>query len=266
MSSNHKTITAEDELTIVKLLAGDHSIGFVATATRNSEAAVRAAGEEHGYPDSARLRQAAQRLAAAIDEDERATAITPAPARVGAVPEQPAKEVERPRTSSKPATRKVNPKAPAPAATPAPVPAPSDLPELAELADLERLLAQADLSDQARTRSLAKRVRELVDELRARVEHEAAERRQREETEKAAADALAEVERLREALEQAQERARQLTKRGPSKPAKPAGRDYDPKVVRAWAIDTGYPCSLHGKVPQHVVEAWRKAVNARAAA
>jgi hypothetical protein len=35
------------------------------------------------------------------------------------------------------------------------------------------------------------------------------------------------------------------------------GRDYDPKVVRAWAIDRGIPIPERGRIPESILEQYR---------
>jgi hypothetical protein len=41
--------------------------------------------------------------------------------------------------------------------------------------------------------------------------------------------------------------------------AEPAGRDYDPSVVRAWAKGQGLEVSQRGRVSRELVEQWRQA-------
>jgi hypothetical protein len=46
------------------------------------------------------------------------------------------------------------------------------------------------------------------------------------------------------------------------RPAK-AQRDFDSKVVRAWALEHGYDVAPIGRVPQDIVDAWRQANTSR---
>jgi Lsr2 len=36
-----------------------------------------------------------------------------------------------------------------------------------------------------------------------------------------------------------------------------AGRDYDPKVVRAWAIEQGIPVPERGRIPESILDQYR---------
>lgn len=110
-----------------------------------------------------------------------------------------------------------------------------------------RLLANGEASTRARTRSKAKRARDLLHDLRVILNAEAQEDEQRTQ-------AAAEVERLTRELAEAKARLR-----GGS----PTTLDVDASVtaadLRRWAADNGVECPAMGRVPQQVRAAYEAA-------
>lgn len=85
------TVTATDRLTIVKLLAGGRDIPFVAAATGHETDTVANIASSHGYPDTHKLKWAADTIALKIDADARAAI----PAATTAGPTAPAMQPAR---------------------------------------------------------------------------------------------------------------------------------------------------------------------------
>lgn len=269
--------TLVDELTVVKLLAADHSLSFTATATQLTDADVHEIGKRYGYPDNARLSWAVDELQRQIDAGEVAAipAGTEQPPVGATVPTQPAK----PRIAA------------APTPTPTPEPEVEPEPEPVKPTPIRRaasaakdslsatvaapragrpfdataaLLLQAKESDSARLRRLGEKVEGQLVELRDLV-HDWDLQRQAREYEKAErAKAKAEVERLERELAEAKARARGVAKPPAKRASRKPKRDDDPQVIRAWAADNGVPCPAHGRVPRVVVAAWREATRERA--
>jgi hypothetical protein len=107
---------------------------------------------------------------------------------------------------------------------------------------LEALLRRAEASEHAATRNAGQKVRTVVEDLRQRINAEAAETRVRTE--------IAELEKQ---LAAKQEKLRELR---PSKTTarRPASDGPTPKEVRVWAAEQGIECSPNGRVPQAIVD------------
>lgn len=131
-------------------------------------------------------------------------------------------------------------------------PAPASTAQAAPMT-IEHLLAAGEASPRQRTRTLAARFRQILAELRQELEADAATRK-----------AEARVAQLRAQLAQAETALREA-RRGPAASltvGSVPGRDdarYDARAVREWAQQAGVECNTHGRVPAHVVEAWRAA-------
>ncbi|MEV7602905.1 histone-like nucleoid-structuring protein Lsr2 [Kitasatospora sp. NPDC089797] len=89
------------------------------------------------------------------------------------------------------------------------------------------------------------------------------ERHQRDDELRAA---QVQIDRLEEQLQALRGRVAELQPEQNTASRKKRERDYDPKVVRAWASANGVEVSPAGVVPGHVVDAWRRATTAPAAA
>jgi len=88
------------------------------------------------------------------------------------------------------------------------------------------------------------------------------ERHQRDDELRAA---QVQIGRLEEQLQALRGRVAELQPEQNTASRKKRERDYDPKVVRAWAVANGVEVSPAGVVPGHVVDAWRNASTAPAA-
>lgn len=131
---------------------------------------------------------------------------------------------------------------------------------------LKQLLDAGDTSTDKRTRAIAARARELVDELATRVDEEEAERRAAEEAERQRADTRARLERLQEAVHAAAAELAALDRKprpkvGTESATSRAG--LDARRVRTWAAAAGMQCKPTGRVPAAVVEAYLAAQGGR---
>lgn len=247
------TPTRHDELTVVKLLAADHSLSFTATATQLSDEQVREIGARYGYPDNTRLGWAADELQRTLDNE----AIAAIPAGRG----EPPKRTPIPR----PAAAPTPPRAPALRTVP-PVPTPAVTPQ-APTPFIIPLLARGGASKRAATRKLAERISDLIEDLAARLDSEDAEARAVAEREAEHKAALAAVRKAEEDLRKARERARKLKTpagAGDTTPTRTTATnrqvDYDAREVRAWARANNVDCPTYGRfLPAALVNAWRAA-------
>jgi Lsr2 len=64
---------------------------------------------------------------------------------------------------------------------------------------------------------------------------------------------------MRKAIKPYTDAARNVGSRRRGRVAKSASGKNDPKVIRAWALQAGYPLSARGRVPAEVIDAYRKA-------
>lgn len=117
------------------------------------------------------------------------------------------------------------------------------------------LLTRADATGDKRIAAAAERVRKHLADLAQLVNTWESRVAERERVAKEKAAAKAEVERLERQLREAKAR---LGRQSSAKPAQPTD-DVDAKVVRAWARENDIDVPNAGRVPQRVVEAWRKA-------
>jgi len=108
-----------------------------------------------------------------------------------------------------------------------------------------QLLAWANAHTDTRIRKAAGQARDALDTLRAR--HNAEEQVKSIDEEAAALEAR--LAKLRE----------QKAAIAPGRSKAPVQRDYKPADVRAWATAAGIELPPRGRVPQHVVDAWRAA-------
>lgn len=150
------TATPQTTITVLKHLINDHDPAWVAQATGLPRADVEAIADVYDWPDKDRLRWA-------VDELSKTAG--------GAIPVKrvPSGVVHRLPTAAPAPAKAAAPTAPVEAA-----PAAADT-----VADL---LARAAKSDKARTRNLAGKIDDLLDDLRARLDDEA---KAREDAEKA---------------------------------------------------------------------------------
>jgi hypothetical protein len=112
------------------------------------------------------------------------------------------------------------------------------------------LLAWADKHDDNRIRTVARRVREGLDELNARHAGDAEAR-----------EAAAEVKRLSEQLEAAKARYRAAAGT-PARTTRPkAGPEHTAQLaaIRTWATANGHQVAPLGRIPRHIVDAYDQA-------
>ena len=115
---------------------------------------------------------------------------------------------------------------------------------------LEALLHRAEASESAATRRAGQKARAAVEDLRQRVNAEAAE-----------AKVLEEIAALEKQLAAKQEKLREL------RPAKKSGKPHsnvpdgiEPKDIRAWATERGIKCPERGVIPKTVVDQYMAAI------
>jgi hypothetical protein len=120
---------------------------------------------------------------------------------------------------------------------------------------VDALLAGASRSSRAKTRAAGEKLRAALDDLKGLVEAEVEETRARQRQEAEEAQARADIARLEEQLADARAKV--------GKPPRPV-RDYDPKVVRAWARENGVEVAAIGLIKQSVVDQWRASSQAGA--
>lgn len=72
--------------------------------------------------------------------------------------------------------------------------------------------------------------------------------------------AAANVKKLEDAIAPFVDKARQISARDALKNGNGAG-EFDPAIVRAWAQRNGKQINDKGRVPQEIVDEWRKATN-----
>lgn len=125
-------------------------------------------------------------------------------------------------------------------------PAPRQMPAPAkpQLDRLAALLAGAQNSHNARTRTLGVKLKDLVDDLSKILPAEQKEAAARREQEKASAALEAEIAAARKALAAAQAKLEKLT----------GAVKVSPKLVRAWAAQNGIECGPIARIPKHVVD------------
>lgn len=217
---NATTVTPTDRLTIVKLLAGGRDLEFVATATGHDIDTVTHIASSHGYPDTAKLAWAADILAKKTIDDARAAL--------------PAGTVKPTRAQHTPVTPVAQSARPDPVA---------------------QLLTDAAISKRARTRALGARAAKTLDLVRTELTDERNRDSAAAARQEAGVKVRAEVQRLERRLAE--------LKRGlPKSVAVPGGAvalGLDPKAVRRWARDTGVPCTVVGRVPRAVTDAYQAA-------
>lgn len=215
-----KTLTHNDRLTIVKLLAAGRDPDFVATATDHERETVLNVGASHGYPDTEKLGWAADILAKQTDEI-------------------PAAKHTRP-------TDLIARRTPTPAPRPAPAAAPAERPD-----EAHALIATGKKSTRARTRTLAERAEKALAVLAAELDDE--QKAKRAAAAKTAQEARVRSEVARLEAELAALKAN-LTKSRAAKGTAATRVSVDPKAVRSWAKSAGVECPGHGRVPNRVVE------------
>lgn len=212
-------ITDEQRLTVVKHLASGKTPDVVASITRLDRAAVVDVGSHHGYPDTAKLSWAAERMAAKADDGRKAE-----------ITEKADLVVAR-----------------RPALTPATTPTPGSVrPD-----DISGLLHTAKSHPSKRIQAQANRVLDGVGRLRDLFAEDEAKHAARREAEAARLAVKAEVARLEKALATAKAKLR-----GNGKPTTIAvSGDVSAADLRAWAKSKGIEVPDVGRVPAHIREA-----------
>lgn len=123
---------------------------------------------------------------------------------------------------------------------------------------VEDLLAQARASGAARTRTLAGRITDLIEDLAARVEAEEKRRQAAAELEKQRRELAAQEEKLARELQQVRQRlrSRPATADSPAAPGRARQQAQQRAAIRAWAVANGHEVADRGRIPQDVVQAW----------
>lgn len=150
------------------------------------------------------------------------------------------------------------------AAQPSPAAAPSSTDGYTELLD------EAAKSTRKTTRAMAERIRKDLDRLSDRFEEQSAAAARRRQAEQERASLRADEARLKKQLAEVQARLRgksgsaaEPSAEAPKREASAPARDFDAKVVRAWAAENGVDCNATGRVRADVVDAWREATQGR---
>jgi hypothetical protein len=136
-----------------------------------------------------------------------------------------------------------------------------DPPAPAVAADpLGDVIARGKASFDQRARHLARRAADSLEALRGRLAEVAAEQERLDAEAGARAEAEAKVAAARAELEAAlAEAARYGKAKRQSPKAKPLQDGPPPRDIRAWAIAGGLDCPAFGRIPNHVMDAWRTA-------
>jgi|GEM_PF-1378295 len=210
------------KVTILRALADGRRIDRVAVELQLSAEVVRRVSAAHGYPDRHKMSWAADVIAKGAD------------VRGGT-----------------------------PAGQPAGASSPTSPPPARQADDVARLLARAGKSTKARTRALAKRIGADLDRLREAVDHEtedkkaAAAEAARKAKEKAQRDAEQRKIRARPVeLEREAAKLRAGLQRSTAVPPGAVALGLDPKAVRRWAVANDVACTVTGRVPKAVVQAY----------
>lgn len=217
------TVTDEQRLTVVKHLASGKSPDVVATITRLDRADVVDVGSHHGYPDTAKLLWAAERMAAKADDGRRAE-----------ITEAAAPRVLRPATTS-------------PSSVTAPNARPVGPPD-----EIRSLINAAKQHPAKRVQAQANRVLDALGKLRDLVAEDEAKHAERRQAEAAKVAARAEITRLEKALADAKAKLR-----GNGKPTTiTVSGDVSAADLRAWAKGKGIDVPDVGRIPAAVREAY----------
>lgn len=114
---------------------------------------------------------------------------------------------------------------------------------------LEQLLRRAEQSNNPATRKAGEKVREAVEDIRQRINAEAAEARVRAE--------IADLEKQLAAKQEKLRTLRPAKKTAPTSTGLPDGATH--KDVRAWAKENNVDCPPQGRVPAAVIEQYKTA-------
>jgi hypothetical protein len=220
--SGYKPLPVGTKATILRELADGIHVAVVAEHVGLPRDRVIQAASAHGYPDRAKLAWAADIVAKGGDP-------------TGAVP----------RTGAT-----------------SPVTAAAKTPTAA-VDTLAALIHRAARSSSKRAQAKGRQLADLADRLTAQLDAETdaarqaaveAARKAKEKAAKAAAQAAAraEVERLEAQLAQARSKLQR------SSAVPPGARDLglDPKAIRRWAASADVPCTVAGRVPRAVIDAY----------
>lgn len=235
----------ETQRSVLRMFAHDREPDFIAEALQIPQADVEAAITELAGDD---MNRAAELVA---EYDRRAQLVNAA---------KPAEHRQLPTPVSPAAKPAPAPAPPKPAPPRPPVLAAAQPPPLPTVVT-RSLLERAARSGYHRTRGLGEKIHGLLAELAAKLEEE--ERAEREAAERQAALRAAQlrVDELEKQLASARDDlagdgGRAGAGRREGRTDQP-DRDYDPRVVRAWAAKKGVECPRFGRVPDAVIAAWR---------
>lgn len=235
------TITAQQRLAVLKHLAGGKTLDVTAAMTRLTRDQVLDIGNHHGYPDTNKLAWAVDVLTSKIDQDGTAAAVSTSTTSPSGA--DLAERTERVTLVGRPIPRPTAPAASAPGGDAIAV-----------------LLNTGKASSSKRTQNLANRVLDDVAKLRGLIDAEqnAAAAKEREQRERA--EAVAEVERLKKQLADAQAKLRPTAApRQTGARATQISTGATAKDIRAWAAANGIDCNPVGRPSRTVVDAYTAA-------
>lgn len=223
-----KDITQEQRLTVIKHLASGKAPDVVAAIASLDRSTIIDIGAHHGYPDTDKLKWAADVLQGKLDADR---APEPAPAR----PDTTVHVVTRPAAAA-PSERPAGP--------------------LTQPDEIRVLLNTAKAHPSKRIQKAADKVFDDIDRLRALIREDDEKHAARRKAEAQKAAARAEVERL-----EAQLAAAKAKLRGATPQATTAATAGGPTAaeIRLWAASAGIDCPTVGRVPAAVREQYEKA-------
>ncbi len=227
MSPTTTELTPALKVTVLKHLINNRDTAFITAATGLSHNQVDEVKRDHGYPDVARMRWAADIL------DKKSTAI-------------PESAYPTPRPAAQPVTHR-----PAVAAAPS---------VAASTPSYSHVLDAAKVSTKARTRNLGEKITTLLQQLETALKDETQQQK------RAAAKARQDAEKKTRIAQLEAELAALKGKAGAKAKAATVTDEAPAAEVRAWARDAGVQCPANGRVPGTVREAYNTAhLPARAA-
>jgi hypothetical protein len=262
-----KTLTEQDELTIVKMLAGGRDADFVATALSLPKDAILTVAVSHGHPDKAKLGWAADIMQSNLDQKKREALPRATP--------DVARQVRRPDIAqSNPPSRPLVSQIPATSTASAP-----QLPTQMNLAttpkqDMPSVIELGLGSHVAKTRNLAGRIRDQLQQLREIFSDEAEDRVRMERETREREAALAQVASLEAQLKAAKAKLNGKGFKTYSRPTGSAVRssaiakrhEHQREVleqtgatlqeIRDWAALNGHQVGKSGLIPRAVLDAF----------
>ncbi len=226
-------ITPTLRLTVVKHLANGKDPDTVATITKLPRSAVVDIGADHGYPNTDNLRKAASILTRNL---EQANAPQPGQLTQGTPDADGTTNLASGFAVVPPTTTLTQPD------------------------EIRVLINTAKGHPAKRIQNAANKVLDDIARLRDLIKEDQDKNAVKRKANEAKAAARAEVARLEEQLRAAKAKLRgSTTPKAPKSTTATPGNDPSPAQIRAWAAENGVECNSHGRVPQHVVEAYTDA-------